>query len=77
MTKENVLIARFALEFDLPEIIDLLGGDEIGQKGEHADLPLPAQYYAAFAAIKAEKNQPLAMFECNGTLVGCLQLSFI
>lgn len=56
MTKENVLIVRLAIEFDLPEIIDLLGDDEIGQKGEHADLPLPAQYYAAFAAIRADKN---------------------
>ena len=77
LTKEKILFARLALECDLPEIIDLLADDEIGQKREHTGLPLPAQYYAAFAAIKAEKNQPLAMFECNGTLVGCLQISFI
>ena len=71
------MIARLALESDLPEIIDLLGDDEIGQKGEHADLPLSAQYYAAFAAIKADKNQPLAVFEYQYTLVDCLQISFI
>ena len=77
MTKENVLFARLALESDLPEIIDLLADDEIGQKREHSDLPLPAQYYAAFAAIEADKNQLLAVFEYHDTLVGCLQLSFI
>jgi len=77
MTKENVLFARLALEFDLPEIIDLLADDEIGQKREHSDLPLPAQYYAAFAAIEADKNQLLAVFEYQDTLVGCLQISFI
>ena len=48
MTKENVLFARLALESDLPEIIDLLADDEIGQKLEHTDLPLPTHYYAAF-----------------------------
>ena len=63
MTKKSVLFARLALESDLPEIIDLLADDEIGQKREHTDLPLPAQYYAAFAAIKAVKNQSLAVFE--------------
>ena len=77
LTTENGLIARLALESDLPEIIDLLADDEIGQKREHTDLPLPTQYYAAFVAIKADKNQLLAVFEYQNTLVGCLQLSFI
>jgi len=77
LTTENGLIARLALESDLPEIIDLLADDEIGQKREHTDLPLPTQYYAAFVAIKADKNQLLAVFEYHDTLVGCLQLSFI
>ena len=71
------MIARLALEFNLPEIIDLLADDEIGQKREHTDLPLPTQYYATFVAIKADKNQPLAVFEYQHTLVDCLQLSFI
>ena len=30
-----------------------------------------------FLAIKADKNQLLAVFEYQNTLVGCLQLSFI
>ena len=33
--------------------------------------------FTAFAAIKADKNQLLAVFEYHDTLVGCLQLSFI
>ena len=71
------MFTTLALESDLPEIIDLLADDEIGQKREHSDLPLPAQYYAAFAAIEADKNQLLAVFEYQDTLVGCLQISFI
>ena len=50
LTTMNDLIARLALESDLPEIIDLLADDEIGQKREHTDLPLPTQYYAAFCS---------------------------
>ncbi len=71
------LEARPALESDLPAILDLLADDVLGQQREQIGPPIPAHYHTAFAAIKADKNQLLAVFEYHDTLVGCLQLSFI
>ena len=49
----------------------------LGQQREQIGPPIPAHYHTAFADIKADENQLLAVFEYRDTLVGCLQLSFI
>jgi GNAT superfamily N-acetyltransferase len=71
------LIFRRATKADLPAIIALLADDKLGQGREDAaDPPNPA-YVSAFAAIEADANQFLAVVEEAGTVIGCLQLSFI
>jgi ribosomal protein S18 acetylase RimI-like enzyme len=77
LTTMNGLIARLALESDLPEIIDLLADDEIGQNVNILTCLYQLNIMPLFVAIKADKNQLLAVFEYQNTLVGCLQLSFI
>ena len=69
--------ARRALIDDLPAILDLLADDVLGQGRENIGLPPHPDYLDAFQAISDDPNQFFAVFEAEGDIVGCLQLSFI
>lgn len=73
---ENTQFRR-ATAADLPQIVKLLVDDELGRLRETPGPPPDAKYAQAFAAIDSDPNQFLAVIEQSGTLVGCLQLSFI
>jgi GNAT superfamily N-acetyltransferase len=62
---------------DLPKIIAMLADDALGQSREIVGASPAEPYVAAFAAIKADVNQFLAVAERDGEIVGTLQLSFI
>ena len=69
---------RRATAGDLRDIIELLADDELGRQREEPGPPMSAKYKEAFDAIDKDPNQFLAVVEEDGgTLVGCLQLSFI
>ncbi len=73
---ENTQFRR-ATAADLPQIVKLLVDDELGRLRETPGPPPDVKYAQAFAAIDSDPNQFLAVVEQSGTLVGCLQLSFI
>ena len=62
---------------DLPAIVDLLADDVLGQGRENIGPPLHSDYFDAFEAIDDDPNQLLVVFEAEGVIIGCLQLSFI
>jgi ribosomal protein S18 acetylase RimI-like enzyme len=68
------VIFRAATAADVPGIVVLLADDVLGAARERPGDPA---YEAAFAAIAADANQLLAVAELDGSLVGCLQLTFI
>ena len=69
--------ARQALIDDLPVIVGLLADDVLGQSREAIGLPLHTDYLDAFQAINDDPNQDFVVFEDEGDVIGCLQLSFI
>ena len=69
--------ARPALIHDLPAIVDLLADDVLGQRRENSGPPPHSDYFDAFEAIEADPNQVFVVFEAEGVIIGCLQLSFI
>src|SRR5690606_2189 len=69
---------RRARRDDLPAIVGLLADDPLGSKRENPVEPPDPRYITAFAALDADPNQLLAVVEGpEGTILGCLQLSFI
>jgi ribosomal protein S18 acetylase RimI-like enzyme len=60
---------------DVPAIVALLADDPIG-RGREGDGASRA-YADAFAAIERDPNQYLLVAEHDGTVAGCLQLTFI
>ncbi len=68
---------RRAEHVDLPIIIELLADDELGHQREEIGPPPNPQYKKAFRAINEDSNQFLAVVEDEGSVVGCMQLSFI
>lgn len=68
---------RRATPDDLPAIVTLLADDAIGGTRENPGPPLDPRYADAFAAISRDPNQLLAVADDGGTVVGCLQLTFI
>ena len=69
---------RKATKTDLPTIIKMLADDELGQKREDYQTPLPQAYIDAFENILSDNNQELIAVENeNQELIGTLQLSFI
>ena len=69
--------ARTALIDDLPAIVGLLADDFLGQGRENIGPPLHSDYFDAFEAINTDPNQVFVVFEAEGVIIGCLQLSFI
>jgi GNAT superfamily N-acetyltransferase len=71
------LRVRRATVHDLPVIVGLLADDPLGARREKPTDPLPASYYAAFAAIDQDPNNELVVAEGNeGQAVAVLQLTF-
>ncbi len=68
---------RPAGDGDLPAIVALLADDPLGASREDATVPLDRRYVEAFAAIAADPNQLLLVGDEGGTVVACLQVTFI
>jgi GNAT superfamily N-acetyltransferase len=67
---------RRATRQDVVRIVQMLADDAIGATREALADPLPQGYWDAFDAIDADPNQYLAVAEIDGSVVGCLQLTF-
>ncbi len=68
---------RRARREDLLAIVGLLADDALGNGREDLRPPLNEAYAAAFEAIDRDDNQLLVVAEDEGTVVGCLQITFI
>lgn len=73
----NQLKFRRAVQSDLAAIVSLLADDAVGATREDATVPTNAAYVSAFAAVDRDPNQLLAVVEDSGSVIGCLQISFI
>jgi GNAT superfamily N-acetyltransferase len=69
---------RKATEHDIPAIVEMLADDELGQKRESFQNPIPATYLEAFSKIEQDKNQELMVVQDESSeIIGTLQLTFI
>ena len=68
---------RRASPADLPHLIALLADDELGRRRETISDPVADCYLSAFKAIDADPNQLLVAVVEHGTIIGCMQLSYI
>ena len=73
----NDLIARKMQKADLGVVVSLLADDELGRSREDKTKVVHADYFRAFEHIDSDVNQYAAIFEINGELIGCLQITFI
>ncbi len=71
------LTFRKAAENDIWNLVALLADDVLGAKREDISKPLNQSYFDAFQNIEKDPNNELTVVECNGELVGMLQLTFI
>lgn len=63
---------------DVLVIVQMIADDELGEKREHFQIPLPSEYLKAFEKINADENQELIVVENEDLeIIGTLQLSFI
>lgn len=76
-SQSNPILGRPAVGDDLPALLNMLADDVLGQSREDIGPPANPAYQAAFDAIMADPNQLLAVFEQAGSVVGCLQITFI
>ena len=68
---------RKAEESDISNLVNLLADDELGAEREDVSIPVNRNYIDAFRCIEQDPNNELTLVECNGELVGMLQLTFI
>lgn len=68
---------RPARESDLPNIIELLADDPLGQHREDISSPPNPRYVAAFQAIAADVNQLLTVMTRDDEVIGTIQITFI
>ena len=71
------LVFRKATKNDLTNLVSLLADDELGSKREDPTLPTNQRYIDTFHNIEKDQNNELTVVECDGNLVGMLQLTFI
>lgn len=72
------MIFRKATTKDLNKIVEMIADDELGEKREVFQEPLPSEYLTAFKNINNDPNQELIVVENdNSEIVGTMQLSFI
>ena len=67
---------REARREDIRRIVEMLADDEVAQGREDLSGDMAA-YHAAFDAIKADPNNTLYVWDHEGAVMGCLQLTFI
>lgn len=72
-------VARFrrASAADVPAVVALLADDPLAARREDTTAEALPGYLAAFRAIERDPNQLLAVAEVAGTVVGCLQITFL
>ncbi len=68
---------RKATEADLLIVVGLLADDQLGSVRENAKAPLALYYREAFAQMERQEGNDLYVAEEEGTVVGCMQLTFI
>ena len=69
---------RKATKNDVLVIVEMIADDELGQKRENFQIPLPFEYLKAFEKINSDENQELIVVENEDLeIIGTLQLSFI
>ena len=69
---------RKAVKKDIPLIVEMIAGDELGKQREDFQHPLPTEYMDAFLNIDSDSNQELIVVENNQSeIIGTMQLSFI
>lgn len=68
---------RPATRADVPAVVRLLADDPLGALREAVTEPLPAAYWSAFDALTRQAGNTLLIAECDGTVVGCLQLTLL
>lgn len=66
-----------AIRDDLVAIIELLSDDPLGAERETFEIPLPASYEQAFAAIAEDSNNELLVARQDGKILAVLQLTLI
>lgn len=67
---------REARREDIRRIVEMLADDEVARGREDLSGDM-GPYHAAFDAIAADPNNTLYVWEENGAVMGCLQLTFI
>ncbi len=67
---------RDARGCDVPAVVALYADDPLGQTREQAAEPLPASYWTAFEAIRADPRHRLVVID-DGEIAATLQLSFL
>ena len=73
----NAITFRRAMRGDLAAIVGLLADDPLGRSREIVSDPPDRRYVDAFEAIDRDPNQLLAVADDDGTVAGCLQLTFL
>lgn len=74
--KESLLF-RTARRGDLPAIVHLLAGDDLGSQREKDEEPLPDSYHEAFGKVDRDPNHELIVAELDGRVIGTLHLMFL
>lgn len=67
---------REARREDIRRIVEMLADDEVARGREDLSGDM-VPYHAAFDAIAADPNNTLYVWDENGAVMGCLQLTFI
>nr|WSX52506.1 GNAT family N-acetyltransferase [Streptomyces sp. NBC_00974] len=71
------MIFRTATRQDLPAVLALLAQDTAVPAATGTDAEVTEAHARAFAAIEADPRNELMVLEENGTVLGCLQLTYI
>ena len=66
---------REARRGDIRRMVEMLADDDLGRARESLDDMTP--YEAAFDAITADPGNTIYVWEADGKVMGCLQLTFI
>ncbi|MFD1171033.1 GNAT family N-acetyltransferase [Oceanobacillus picturae] len=73
----TTVLFRIAMEEDVSEIVQMIADDELGNKRECYEQPLPTCYLEAFQAIDQDHNNELVVAVKSEKVIGVLQLTYI
>lgn len=68
---------REARREDIRRIVEMLADDEVARGREDLSCNNLNAYHVAFDAIAADSNNTLYVWDQDGAVMGCLQLTFI